>query len=178
MKLYKTSYRLIVSLSFILVYPMMSFCHNIPPDDGDNLYVYTKGAAQAVTYSLDNLDKMTFGDNALSLWTNSGKTEYAYNQIELLTFRSGIKPVTGIKNPIVSSKGVRWMYDRTLQSLRVMCEQELSGITVFDAQGCVVIKKHISAKDCQLSFDNVPSGVYVVKVSESKGIETTIKIIK
>jgi hypothetical protein len=70
------------------------------------------------------------------------------------------------------------MYDRILQTLRVLCEQELSGITVFDAQGRVVIKEHISAKDCQLSLDNVPSGVYVVKVSESKGIETTIKIIK
>ena len=148
------------------------------PDDGDNLYVYTKGATQAVTYSLDNLDKMTFGDNALSLWTNSGKTDYAYNQIELLTFRSGIKPVTGIKNPIFNSKSVRWMYDRTLQSLRVTSEQELSDITVYDAQGRVVIKEQISAKDCQLSLENVSSGVYVVKVSESKGIETTIKIIK
>ena len=162
----------------IAIMMMLSVPAYSAPNDGDNLYVYTKGAAQAATYSLDNLDKMTFGDNALSLWTNSGKTDYAYNQIELLTFRSGIKPPTGIKNPIFNSKSVRWMYDRTLQSLRVTSEQEMSGITVFDAQGRVVIKKHISAKDFQLPLDNVPSGVYVVKVSESKGIVTTIKIIK
>ena len=158
--------------------PLFAFAHTSIPDDGDNLYVYTKGATQAVTYSLDNLDKMTFGLNALSLWTNSGKTAYTFKQIELLTFRSGIKTPTGIKKPTASSKSVRWMYDRTLQTLRVMSEQELSGITVFDAQGRVVIKKHISDRDCQLSLENVPSGVYVVKVSDSKGIETTIKIIK
>ena len=170
--------KFIKTLLFCLICPLLMHARTMVPDDGDNLYVYTKGAAQAVTYSFDNLDKMTFGDNALSIWTNSGKTDYAYNQIELLTFKSGIKPATGIKKTIVSKVNVRWMYDRTLQTLRVMGEQELSGISVFDAQGRVVIKERILAKDCQLSLDNVPSGVYFVKVSDSKGIVTTIKIIK
>ena len=148
------------------------------PDDGDNLYVYTKGAIQAVTYSLDNLDKITFGDNEVSLWTNSGKTDYAYSQIELLTFRSGIKPATNVKSPTVSNGHVRWMYDRSLQTVSMMSEKGLSSVTVVDAQGRVVIKEHATGKECQLSLEHIPSGVYVLKVSAPRGNDTTIKIIK
>ena len=161
-----------------LLSPMLAHAHPSIPDDGDNLYVYTKGAIQAVTYSLDNLDKITFGDNEVSLWTNSGKTDYVYSQIELLTFRSGIKPATGVKSPIVSNDHVRWMYDRSLQVIKIMNEKGLSSVTVVDAQGRVVIKEHATGKECQLSLEHVPSGVYVVKVAETKGSSSTIKIIK
>lgn len=152
--------------------------HSFTPDDGDNLYVYTNGAAQAVTYSLDNVDKITFGQNAVSIRTKSGRSDYAYKSIDLMTFRSGIKPATGIKNPTVSSKHMRWMYDRSLQTVSVMSEQGLLYITVFDAQGRIVFKEHVTGKDYQLSLEHVPSGVYVVKVSETKGSGTTIKIVK
>ena len=36
-------------------------------NDGDNLYVYTKGASNAVVYSLEKMDKLTFGNDAMSI---------------------------------------------------------------------------------------------------------------
>lgn len=47
--------------------------------DGDNLYVYTRGTTRAVTYSLDNLDKIMFGETAISLYTSNAKTDYKYS---------------------------------------------------------------------------------------------------
>ncbi len=161
-----------------LLWPIASLAHTSLPDDGDNLYVYANGAAQAVTYSLDNLDKITFGQNAISISTKSGQTDYAYKSIDLMTFRSDIKPVTGIRSPTVNNDHVKWMYDRSLQTVSLMCEQGLEDVSVVDAQGRVVIKEHVIGKECQLLLDNVPSGVYVLKVSVPRGNETTIKIIK
>ena len=161
-----------------LLWPIASLAHTFLPDDGDNLYVYANGAAQAVTYSLDNLDKITFGQNTISIRTKSGQTDYAYKSIDLMTFRSDIKPVTGIKSPTVSNGHVRWMYDRSLQTVSMMSEKGLSSVTVVDAQGRVVIKEHATGKECQLSLEHIPSGVYVLKVSAPRGNDTTIKIIK
>lgn len=161
-----------------LLWPIASLAHTFIPDDGDNLYVYANGAAQAVTYSLDNLDKITFGNNAISISTKSGRSDYAYKSIDLMTFRSDIKPVTGIKSPTVNNGHVKWMYDRSIQTVSVMSVQGLSDVTVVDAQGRVVIKEHFTAKECQLSLEHIPSGVYVLKVSVPKGNGTTIKIIK
>ena len=161
-----------------LLWPIASLAHTSLPDEGDNLYVYANVAAQAVIYSLYNLDKITFGQNDISISTKSGQTDYAYKSIDLMTFRSDIKPVTGIKSPTVNNGHVKWMYDRSIQTVSVMSVQGLSDVTVVDAQGRVVIKEHFTAKECQLSLEHIPSGVYVLKVSVPKGNGTTIKIIK
>ena len=145
------------------------------PADGDNLFVWTKGAKTAVVYSLDNLDKITFDDAAVGVWTNKGKTDYAYGNIELLTFRDGVKPVTGVELLTAAESDVRISYDREAQLLSVDSYQPVGCIMVCDLQGRQVLRQSKVAAHQQLSLYDLPQGVYIVK---PLGTNKSVKIIK
>ena len=145
------------------------------PEDGDNLFVWTKGAKTAVVYSLDNLDKITFDNDAVSVWTNKGKTDYAYGNIELLTFRDGVKPVTGVELLTAAESDVRISYDREAQLVSVDSYQPVGGIMVCDLQGQQVLRQSKVAAHQQLSLYDLPHGVYIVK---PMGTNKSVKIIK
>ena len=145
------------------------------PADGDNLFVWTKSAKTAVVYSLDNLDKITFEDNAFSVWTNNGKTDYAYGNIALMTFRDGVKPVAGVELLTAVESDVRISYDRETQLVRVDGNQPVGGIIVCDLQGRVVARVSRVAHQLHLSLADLPQGVYIVK---PQGTTKSVKIIK
>lgn len=145
------------------------------PADGDNLFVWTKGAKTAVVYSLDNLDKITFDDAAVSVWTNKGKTDYAYGNIELLTFRDGVKPVAGVELLTAAESDVSISYDREAQLISVDSNQPVGGIMVCDLQGRVVARVSSVARQLHLSLADLPQGVYIVK---PQGTTKSVKIIK
>ena len=145
------------------------------PEDGDNFYVYTKGASKAVVYSLDNLDKLTFGDTAMSVWTNAGKRDYAYGDITLLTFRKGVAPLGVISQSV--GNDIKIGYDRDAMLVSVESPNQVKSLTAFDMQGRKVgIMRHSNGK-LQLSLAGLPQGVYVVK-AQGEGFGKSVKIIK
>ena len=146
------------------------------PADGDNLYVFTKGAAKSVVYSLENLHKMTFGDEAMSLWSKKGKlADYAYARLDILTFREGMKP-TGIVQTLASDKGIRVSYDRGSQVLSVESEEPINTVIVCDMQGRTVANENAKAQPIRLSLAGLPHGVYVVRTTGAS--RNSVKIIK
>ena len=147
------------------------------PDDGDSFFVWTKGGTKAVVYSLDDLDKLTFEENALGVWKNNVKTSYAYDNISLLTFSERWNP-TGIELPTVSSDGdVQIRYDRGAQSVTAESSKPLSALTAYDTQGRKVAQVQAKACKQQLSLSGLPRGVYIVK-AKGAGNGKSIKIIK
>lgn len=168
------SKKLFITLILILV-GMASFAAS--PADGDNLLVWKKGAANAVVYSLDNLDKLTFDDTAMSVWTNKGKTDYAYSNIALVTFRDGVKPVAGIEVLTAAESNTRISYDHETQMVSVKSEKPLAGLLVYDLQGRVVAKQQANGTLLRLSLADLPQGVYIVK-AVGASIGNSVKIIK
>lgn len=145
------------------------------PADGDNLFVWTKGAKTAVVYSLDNLDKITFDEAALSVWTNKGKSSYVYGNISLLTFRDGVKPVAGVELLMATEAEVRILYDRESQLVNVKRQKPLAGLQVCDLQGRVLVSVSRVASQLQMSLAELPQGVYIVK---PLGTNKSVKIVK
>lgn len=144
-------------------------------EDGDNLFVWTKGAKTAVVYSLDDLDKITFDDTAVSIWTNKGKTDYVYGNIELLTFRDRMKPAAGVELLTAADAKVHIYYDRESQLVSVESQKPLAGMQVYDLQGRVVARVSKVASRLQLSLAELPQGVYIIK---AQGSNKSVKIIK
>ena len=68
---------------------------SMTPDDGENLYLYTKSTKEATVYSLGELDKITFSEKGVQIWNTSWPTEYAYSNVRVLTFNKTKTP-TGI----------------------------------------------------------------------------------
>ncbi len=145
------------------------------PDDGDNLFVYTKEFTKVVIYSLDNLDKLTFDDTSMSVWTNLGKTVYDYDDISLLTFRDGVRPIAGIKLLTINND-VQICYNRETMLVSVQSIKPLTGLVVFDVQGRMVNCPR-NGNSLQLSLANLPRGLYIVK-AQGDGFEESVRIIK
>ncbi len=55
--------------------------------DGDTLYVNPKSSNEAAKYLLDDINKMTFSNKGIQLWSTSWPTEYPYASVENLTFK-------------------------------------------------------------------------------------------
>lgn len=146
-------------------------------NDGDNLYVYTKGASNAVVYSLDNLDKLTFGNDAMSIWTIEGRTDYEYKNISLMTFRENIKPSTSIEPLNFDVPDVIIAYERSSSLVKVEGGRILLGVDIYDVQGRLVIKDARKLRSYRVSLLGKPQGVYVIKVGEN-GKSTMMKIVK
>lgn len=159
-------------------YGVTNSCEYISqPDDGDNIYVYTKGSANATVYSLDNLDKMMFGENALALYTKNGKTEFVYSSIRLITFSETSATPTSLTSVKVATGKIEANYDRSSFVLSVESPEPLYGIQVYDVHGRQCLAVSHPGKSASFSLANLPKGFYIV-VMRGVGFEQSIKIIK
>ena len=173
--------KLFLTLAFI-PQTLMSYAQYGTPtqttnNDGDNLYVYTKDASSAVVYSLDNLDKLTFGNNAISIWTFGSRMDYQYSRITLMTFCEDIKPTTTSESLIIGDTNVKITYDRSSSLVNVVGGRTLRGVTIYDVQGRLVTKDARKLSSYQVSLQGKPQGVYVIRVDEN-GKSTTMRIVK
>ncbi len=146
-------------------------------DDGDILYVYTNDASTGVSYSLDNLDKLTFGNDAISIWAFGNRTDYEYKKISLMTFREDIKPITAIEQLNIDNPHVNITYDRSLSLVRVESGHILQGLAIYDIQGRLVAKEGRKLSSYQVSLQGKHQGIYVIKVGEN-GKASTMRIVK
>lgn len=171
----KNSMKTLISIIFLcFVYGISTQAAN---DDGDNLYVFTKGASSAVVYSLDHLDKLTFEENAVRLWYDGGKMDYEYGKISLMTFRKDIMPTTGIEPLTFDGADVKIVYERSSSLVSVECGQILQGVAIYDVQGRLVTVDSRKCCSYQVSLQGKPQGVYLIRVDE-KGKSITKKIVK
>jgi hypothetical protein len=68
----------------------------------ETLQVFTKSSNEAASYSLDELDKITFSEKGIQIWNTQWPTEYSYANVRVLTFNGAsggtnpdaIKPVS------------------------------------------------------------------------------------
>lgn len=148
------------------------------PDGGDSFYVYKKGSAKAVVYSLDDLDKMTFGENALSLYMKSGKTDYAYSTLSFISFNGANAVVpTGIEQLKAVDGDVDARYDRSAAVLHIDSSVPLTDILVYDVQGHQHASLRHSGKSLDVSLAHLKEGVYIVTL-KGDGFRKSMKIIK
>ena len=146
------------------------------PDGGERFNVYTKGSSNAVVYQLDDLEKMTFGDNALSLYMKAGKTDYAYGSLVKITF-DGLSDFNGIEQLRMDSGNLDVSYDNLSSVLHIESLVSLRNVTVYDIQGYQRLSVRHEGKSFDLSLDNLAKGVYVILI-KGEGIDKSIKIIK
>ena len=182
--MFRRRWRVIVCCAvgnIVFCYPNMAktnSCEHISqPDDGDNIYVYTKGSANATVYSLDNLDKMMFGENALALYTKNGKTEFVYSSIRLITFSETSATPTSLTSVKVATGKIEANYDRSSFVLSVESPEPLYGIQIYDVHGRQCLTLSHPGKSASVSLANLPKGIYIVAM-RGIGFEQSVKIIK
>lgn len=79
-------------LSVVVSCLAIGTCYAASPDDGNRLYVFTNTSSKASVYSLDDIDKITFTDNAVQVWRSKAATDYVYDCFRFITFNDKVVP--------------------------------------------------------------------------------------
>lgn len=146
-------------------------------DDGNTLYYYAKSSTTAKSFSLDDLDKVTFTEDGLKLWKQSGTQEIAFDDFLMFTFTEVEHPIVTSLEPMAAEKDVLVRYDSGSKTVTIESGSALSGVSVYDLQGRMVAHLSAAGSNYRLSLSSVPAGLYIVKAQ--RGGETIVnKIVK
>ena len=83
---------------FIVTFSLASISGFGQEDNGDNLTVYTKSSSEAVVYSVEEINKITFSENGVQIWNTNWPTEYAYSNVRVLILNTHDLPIPGDAN--------------------------------------------------------------------------------
>ena len=145
------------------------------PDEGDYLSVFTNQSNERVSYSLDDLDKITFTENGIRLWNTKWPTEYSYANFRMISFQDPTI-LDGIRLISIGQNDIKVSYDRIRETVYVESSRQLFGVIIYDLQGQLVAENFQRASNYEISLSHVPHGVYVVK--EKGGSVASMKIVK
>ena len=146
------------------------------PDEGDNIYVFTRQSDTPAVYSMDDIDKIAFSTTGISFWSTNWPTEYLYENLRLITFSPDVTP-SGIEQMSMNVEDVSITYDRHQESVIVRSDNLLSHVAVYDMQGRLITSATDKANTLKVSLLTAPQGIYLVKVNASVG-SVSKKIVK
>ena len=163
------------SIAFCMV-TQFGYCQNV--NDGDNLYLYTKSTNEAIIYSLDEINKITFSKKGIQIWNTNWPTEYKYSNVRILTFsdresssQSKIESVSG------NNSGVDIVYNASSFILTVNSSRMMKGVALFNTKGMLIISDMMQKYKYRLHLSDLSSGIYIVKVF-GDGRTVSKKIVK
>lgn len=153
---------------------MSGFAAN--PDDGDNIYVFTKQSDTPATYSLDDLDKITFSATGINFWNTNWPTEYTYGNFRLITFSENDSP-NPVEHVMVGEDKIQIIYESQQETIRINSGIVLLRVTVYDLQGRCVASANDMVDNSSVSLLSSPHGIYIVEVKTTEGTVSR-KIVK
>ena len=143
----------------------MSYMPNMAcADDGNTLYYYSKSSLTPTRFSLDDLEKMTFGADGIQMWKQNGMDEIPYDDFLLFTFTEIEHPfISSVETPFMS-QDVQIRYKVDKKSLIVESDFPLNGVSIYDLQGRIVKNYTMVGTLYNISIFDVHTGVYLVKI--------------
>lgn len=141
----------------------------------DYLWVYSSAEASPQSYALDDIQKITFGAEAMNLHLLGQPSTVAvnYGSSVKITFENEAVNVKGV----LGMAGISVNYDATAATLNVKSPVPMKSVYVYNTQGQPVKTFGQTGPSTEISLNSLPSGIYIVRADN--GQETkTIKIVK
>ena len=160
----------------IFVLMCMCFFAGLPAgiyaqENGDHLYVYAPDG-QEKPFALDNIRKITFSDEAMSVIPENGAAEQiSYDDIGKLTFEPQL--ITDIMVIETNSCIIVYITDG---NLFVESQEELTAVSLYNMQGRQLQNVTPRSQSAVLPLQSVPAGIYLVRILNQSGVHT-FKII-
>ncbi len=84
--------------------------------NGDEMYLYTNSSDEAVIYSINDINKITFSENGVQIWNTNWPTEYSFSTVGVLTFNGKTPSAKNDKISITisSAKQLAYVSDKDL----------------------------------------------------------------
>ena len=133
-------------------------------DGGEVFYCYTASSMSPTTYSLDDLDKITFSQSDIQLHIANGTQKIAFSDFVLLTFSEIEHPFVSGIDPVSPSQEVSVLYETNSGSLQIKSDLMLDGVYIYDMQGRTVAHSVSPSSSFNIPFGPAHAGVYILKI--------------
>lgn len=147
------------------------------PDGGNKLYFFTKSDKDAVIFSLNDLDKITFSDDGILMWLSNETIEYSFAEFNLISFSEDITPTNVMPINMYAPSKTNISYNHADEIIAVVGSSSLQNVSIYDTQGQIMISEKPLSNNFHFSIANLTKGVYIVKVTE-KNRNTVKKFVK
>ena len=144
-------------------------------DGYDYLWLHSPSEASASSYALDNVQKITFGAEAMNLHLLSQPypVAVAYGSSIKITFESGPMAV----KDVATTAGISVCYDAATASVSVESPAPMKSVVVYNAHGMRVASFGQGELSTKVSLSSLPTGIYIVRADNGQE-NKTLKIVK
>ena len=143
-------------------------------DEYDYLCLHSPKASNTCFYSVNDLQKITFGNDAMKVYlkSQSAPVTWAYSNLWKMTFEA--EDETSIKS-IQKKSGLSII--QTMSEVRVESHSPLKSVSIYNLQGSCLALFGQGETSVSYSPDALPAGIYVVRAENAEDFQT-IKFIK
>lgn len=143
-------------------------------DEYDYLCLHSPKASNTCFYSVNDLQKITFGNDAMKVYlkSQSAPVTWVYSNLWKMTFEA--EDETSIKS-IQKESGLSII--QTMSEVRVESHSPLKSVTIYNLQGSCLALFGQGETSVSYSTDALPAGIYVVRAENTEDFQT-IKFIK
>ena len=152
------------------------FSHLSHADEGNTIYSYYRSTMTPTKLSLDDLNKITFSNNSIQMWSQSGMSEISFDDFLLFTFSKIEHPYVSVVEPTFISQDIHVHYESNARMVCIESGVPLNGMTIYDLQGRIAAQDASTATRYHLSLATMNSGIYLIKVV-CKGKSVVNKIV-
>lgn len=127
------------------------------------LWVHSPSPSDTRSFALDDLWKITFGQDAMNIYME-GQPEpvtWAYANLLKMTFEN--EPTASIKTPVLNA-GITIRY--SLNEIRVESLKPLSSVSMYNMQGMSVAVFGQGMTSASYPVWSLPKGIYIVRATD------------
>ncbi len=160
-----------VLLLSAICFPSETFAEN------EQQYLNLFSISSVQSYLLDDVDKITFSDDVINVsMADQSTISVLYDNLDKLTFGENASlAIKTVKRELDSSLSV--YYQPSNQYVCIESSALIKSIGVYNTQGRIVLYTSPRAEITTISIEDLPSGLYIVRVDNGKAIKSQ-KIIK
>ena len=151
-------------------------CLSLHADEYDYLWLHSSYPSDTRSFALDDLRKITFGAETMSVWleSQSSPVTWSFDNFLKMTFES--EPTTDVENVTIdAASGI--IIRCTLGEVHVESLEPLHSVCLYNTQGMRLAIFGQGEVSDTYPIWSLPSGIYIVK-AESERQTKTVKFIK
>ena len=149
----------------LLMIVLVLGCLSLHADEYEYLWLHSPSASATRSFALSDLRKITFGDDAMSVWLESQSSPVSWSYANLLKMTFEQEPTTGVEDVTVdTASGI--IIRCTSDAVRVESAAPLHSVCLYNTQGMLQARFGQGQTAVAYPLHALPSGIYIVAASD------------
>ena len=159
----------------LLLFGLMLGWLSLHADEYDYLWLHSPSPSATRSFALDDLRKITFGAETMSVWleSQSSPVTWSYDNLVKMTFES--EPTTSVEGVALAESSI--IIRHSQDEIRVESQSPLKSAFIYNVQGICIALFGQGETAASYSLRALPPGIYIVR-AESDGQAKTVRFIK